>query len=379
MDSMIRFNLPHLTGNELKYIEQAITDGRISGNQHFTEKCHSFFERKYGFQKTLLTTSCTDALEMSALLAEIEPGDEVIMPSFTFVSTANAFLLRGAKIKFADSSDLTPNISVDAIRSQITSKTKAIVVIHYAGIACDMDEIMTIAKKNELYVIEDAAQAIDAYYKDQPLGSFGHFATFSFHETKNVISGEGGLLVVNDQQHQKRAEIIWEKGTNRTAFFRGEVDKYGWIDIGSSFLPSDIIAAFLYAQLEQLDQIQYNRKFIWQYYNDQLTPLQTKGHLQLPTIPDYATNNGHLFYVKCKDESTRDTLMQYLQGNGIKAIFHYLPLHQSEYFQQFTKENISLPNAEHYSQTILRLPLYCDMARADQDYIINKIFNFFSC
>jgi len=266
---MIPFNKPYLTGKEAHYLYHAVYSGKISGNGMFTQKCHNFFVQRYGFKKCLLTTSCTDALEMAAILIDIKQGDEVIMPSYTFVSTANAFVLRGATIVFADSGASNPNIDAEKLESLITPKTKAIVPVHYAGIACDMDKIMALAEKYNLFVIEDAAQAIDSYYNGRPLGSIGHLAAFSFHETKNIISGEGGMLVINDERFFRRAEIIWEKGTNRAEFFRGEVNKYGWVDIGSSFLPSEIIAAFLYAQLENLDDIQLKRKSIWNKYYSQ--------------------------------------------------------------------------------------------------------------
>ena len=270
----IPFNKPFLSGHELKYIKDALNTGKISGNGKYTQLCHEFFQKKYNFKKCLLTTSCTDALEMAAILIDIQPGDEVIIPSYTFVSTANAFVLRGAKIIFADSEKRTPNIDTEKIEALITSKTKAIIVVHYAGIACDLNKIHKIAKKYKLFVIEDAAQSIDSYYNDKPLGTLGHLATFSFHETKNVISGEGGMLVINDEHFLKRAEIIWEKGTNRSAFFRGEVAKYGWVDIGSSFLPSEITAAFLYAQLENLEKIQNKRITLWNNYFKYLKSLE---------------------------------------------------------------------------------------------------------
>ena len=278
----------------------------------------------------LLTTSCTDALELAALLIKIQPGDEVILPSFTFVSTANAFVLRGAKLVFADSTAENPNMDVTSVESLITPKTKAIVAVHYAGIACDMDFIMDLANKYKLFVIEDAAQAIDSYYKGKPLGSIGHLAAFSFHETKNVISGEGGMLAINDEQFIERAEIIREKGTNRSQFFRGEVNKYGWKEPGSSFLPSDIIAAFLYAQLENLDTIQQKRKLLWQCYYEMLLPLQTK--IQLPSIPYYATNNAHMFYIVCKNPEQRTALIDHLKSHNILSVFHYLSLHKSEFY-----------------------------------------------
>ena len=299
---MIPFNKPFLTGKETDYITDAVVSGKISGNGKYTQLCQQFFENKFCIKKTLLTTSCTDALEMAAILIDIKEGDEVIMPSYTFVSTANAFVLRGAKIIFADSMPNHPNIDASKIESLITPKTKAIVPVHYAGVACDMDTIMNLAKKYNLFVIEDAAQAIDSYYtgKDgikKALGSIGHLAAFSFHETKNIIAGEGGMLAINDEQFTERAEIIWEKGTNRSAFFRGEVDKYGWVDIGSSFLPSEIIAAFLWAQLENLEDIQQKRKSHWEQYKLQLENWSRTNEIQLPIIPEYATNNGHMFYI----------------------------------------------------------------------------------
>lgn len=357
---MIPFNKPFLTGNETKYIEQAVQSMKISGDGLYTKKCHKFFEEKYGFKKCLLTTSCTDALEMAAILIDIQPGDEVIMPSYTFVSTANAFVLRVAKIVFADSLPDHPNIDVSKIEALITSKTKAIVPVHYAGMACDMDPIMELAAKYNLFVIEDAAQAIDAYYKNKPLGTIGHLASFSFHETKNIISGEGGMLVINDDRFAQRAEIIREKGTNRSQFFRGEVNKYGWVDIGSSFLPSDIIAAFLYAQLENLDRIETQRKQIWDQYYELLKPLQEKGFLQLPQVPHYASHNAHMFYIILKDESTRTQLLQHLKNNGIQAVFHYLSLHKSEFYKD-KYQGAELVNCDKFSDTLVRLPFYYEL------------------
>jgi dTDP-4-amino-4,6-dideoxygalactose transaminase len=373
---MISFNKPYLTGKEGHYIYQAVLSGKISGDGIFTKKCHEFFEKRYGFHKCLLTTSCTDALEMAAILINIQPGDEVIIPSYTFVSTANAFVLRGAKIVFADSSSLNPNIDVDTIEALISNKTKAIVPVHYAGIACDMDKIMELAARYNLYVIEDAAQAIDSFYtgKDgikKPLGSIGHLSAFSFHETKNIMSGEGGMLVINDDKLIERAEIIREKGTNRSKFFRGEVDKYGWVDIGSSFLPSDIIAAFLYAQLENLDEIQRKRKEIWQYYFDALTPLAAEGLLQLPAIPGYATNNAHMFYVVCRDLEHRSELIQYLKSNDIQSVFHYLSLHKSPYYSS-KHDGRELTESDRYTDSVLRLPMYYEL---DPTPVINTILN----
>ncbi|MBN1382082.1 MAG: dTDP-4-amino-4,6-dideoxygalactose transaminase [Deltaproteobacteria bacterium] len=372
----IPFNKPYLTGKETDYIKQAVATGKISGNGLFTKKCQSFFERHYGFNKTLLTSSCTDALEMAAILCSIEPGDEVIAPSFTFVSTVNAFVLRGAKIVFADSEDLTPNINVAAIEPLITSKTKVIVPVHYAGIACNMNGILDLAKAYNILVVEDAAQAIDSYYLEKPLGSLGHLATFSFHETKNIIAGEGGMLVVNDDTFSKRSEIIWEKGTNRAAFFRGEVDKYGWVDIGSSFLPSDTIAAFLYAQLEHIVDIQTRRKNIWNLYMNGLKILETKGLLTLPSVPEYATNNGHMFYLVCKDLDERSRLINHLKHQGIMTVFHYLSLHKSPYYEK-RHDGRELPNSDRYSNCLLRLPLYFELRDQDVEVIIASILAFF--
>lgn len=374
---MIPFNKPYLSGNELKYIQEAVYSGKISGNGVFTKKCHAFFQQQYQFNKCLLTTSCTDALEMAAILCKIEPGDEVIMPSFTFVSTANAFVLRGAKIVFADSSAENPNLDVDKLGSLITPKTKAIVPVHYAGVACDMDGIMNIAEKNNLLVIEDAAQAIDSYYKGRPLGSIGQLSAFSFHETKNIISGEGGMMVINNTKFNHRAEIIWEKGTNRAEFFRGEVDKYGWVDIGSSFLPSEVVAAFLMAQLESLTRIQNRRKEIWNLYHAGLKELEIKGQLKLPVIPDYATNNAHLFYLICSSLDERSRLIDHLKKNDILAVFHYLSLHQSPFYQKL-HDGRGLPSADYYSDCLVRLPLFYELTNEQVEYIIEKITEFFN-
>jgi dTDP-4-amino-4,6-dideoxygalactose transaminase len=373
---MIPFNKPYLSGNELKYIEEAVLSGKISGNGLFTQKCHSFFIERFGFSKVLLTTSCTDALEMTAILIDIKKDDEVIVPSYTFVSTANAFVLRGAKIIFADSNSENPNIDVSMIESLITPKTKAIVIVHYAGIACDMDKIKQIAEKNNLYIIEDAAQAIDSYYKGRSLGSIGHLSAFSFHETKNVISGEGGMLVINDSQFNRRSEIIWEKGTNRSEFFRGEVNKYGWVDIGSSFLPSEITAAFLYAQFENLKDIQEKRIRSWNIYHEELKILEEKELLKLPFIPHYATNNAHMFYIICNNLETRNNLISYLKQNDILAVFHYLSLHKSPYFTN-KHDGRELPLADYYTDCLLRLPLYYDLKENEVKLIANKIKKFF--
>lgn len=373
----IPFNKPYLTGKETAYIKEAVASGKISGDGIFTQKCHHFFEQKYGFLKCLLTTSCTDALEMCAILLDIKEGDEVIAPSYTFVSTVNAFVLRGATIVFADSEENTPNLDCDTLEHLITPKTKAIVVVHYAGIGCNMGKILEIAQKHNLFVVEDAAQAIDSYYQDKPLGSLGHLAAFSFHETKNVIAGEGGMLVINDERFIQRAEIIREKGTNRSAFFRGQVDKYNWVDIGSSFLPSDIIAAFLYAQLENIDNIQKQRKTIWQRYYEGLKPLEEAGKILLPKIPFYATNNGHMFYVVCKNLQERSALINFLKEKDINAVFHYLALHNSPYYQK-KHDGRELPHCDKFTDCLVRLPFFYALEEESQVQIIDDIQIFYA-
>ncbi len=372
---MINFNKPYLTGKEMHYMYQAVYSGKISGNGLFTKKCQAFLEDKYGFKKTLLTTSCTDALEMCAILADIHPGDEVIIPSFTFVSTALAFTRQGAKIVFADSNVLNPNIDVDRIEALITPQTKAIVPVHYAGIACDMDKIMALAKKYKLLVIEDAAQGIDSYYKGKALGSIGHLAAFSFHETKNINSGEGGMLAINDEKFITRAEIIWEKGTNRNQFFRGEVDKYGWIDTGSSFLPSEIIAAYLYAQLENIEDIQQKRKNIWMQYHNGLKDWCHKNNIVMPYIPEYATNCAHMFFLVFNSVDQRTAFIAHLKQHDIYSVFHYLSLHKSPYFQN-KYEGKELTNSDRYTDCLVRLPLYYELSDADMNKIITTIKSF---
>jgi len=371
---MITFNKPYLTGKETHYIYQAVNTKKLSGNGTFTKQCHAFFENKYDFHKTLLTTSCTDALEMAALLLDIQAGDEVIMPSYTFVSTSNAFVLRGAKIVFADSYSDQPNIDPECIEPLITARTKAIVVVHYAGVACDMDVIMAIADKHNLKVVEDAAQAVDSFYKGKPLGGIAQLSAFSFHETKNIISGEGGMLVINDKKYADRSEIIWEKGTNRSAFFRGEVDKYGWVDVGSSFLPSEIIAAFLFAQLENLDDIQKRRIAIWEQYYEGLKPLAAQGHFDLPVIPDYATNNAHMFYLILPDLNRRQSFIKYLRSKEIHAVFHYLSLHESPYYNE-KHSGLELPNCDRFANCLVRLPFYYELEDQQISYIIQEIHN----
>jgi len=378
---MIPFNKPFLTGKETHYIYEAVNSGKLSGNGIFTKKCQAFFEQKYGFKKTLLTTSCTDALEMAAILANISPGDEVIVPSYTFVSTALAFIRQGANIIFADSSSSNPNIDVELIESLITPKTKAIVPVHYAGIACDMDKIMELAEKYNLLVIEDAAQAIESFFinkkgEKKALGSIGHLAAFSFHETKNIISGEGGMLAINDERFLDRAEVIWEKGTNRSQFFRGEVNKYGWVDTGSSFLPSEVIAAFLWAQLENLDLIQEKRIKIWNIYHQGLKKLNEQQVIEVPHIPSYATNNAHMYYIVVKSIEVRDALIAYLKAKQIMPVFHYLSLHLSEFYKNKHDGRV-LPQTDRYSDCLLRLPFYYDLEESQVVQIVDHINEFF--
>ena len=375
----IPFNKPHLTGKEAHYMYQAVFDGKLSGNGEFTKRCQHFMEQKYGFRKCLLTTSCTDALEMAALLCELQPGDEVIVPSYTFVSSALAFVREGAKIVFADSMRRNPNIDAGQIESLITPRTRVIVPVHYAGVACDMDAIMDIANRHNLIVVEDAAQAIDSYYtsprtgEKRPLGTIGHLSAFSFHETKNIISGEGGMLGINDERFIRRAEIIWEKGTNRAEFFRGEVNKYGWVDTGSSFLPSEVVSAFLWAQLEDMDNIQAKRKRLWNLYysllsaalNAQPSTLNAQPstlNYSLPDIPPYATNNAHMFYLVCRNLEERTALIKRLKENGILAPFHYLSLHSSPYYAPKHDGRV-LPECDRYADCLVRLPMFYDLTK----------------
>ena len=375
---MIPFNRPFLTGREAHYMYQAVYTGKLSGNGMFTKKCQQFFEDKYGFKKCILTTSGTDALEMAAILCDVKPGDEVIVPSFTFVSSALAFVRQGAKIVFADSCEHNPNIDADKVESLITDKTKVIVPVHYAGVACEMDKIMDIANRHNLFVVEDAAQAIDSYYKSKPLGGIGHFGCFSFHETKNVTAGgEGGAILINDERFNRRAEIIWEKGTNRAEFFRGMVNKYGWVDTGSSFLPSEINSAFLYAQLESLEEIQARRQEIWKQYHVGLKKLSENGFFSLPDIPDYATNNGHMFYIVCRSLDERSQLIGFLKEKGILAPFHYLSLHLSDYYQSVESNIPTLTNCDKFADRLLRLPMFFELRDKEIAYIIDSVRSFY--
>lgn len=371
----IPFNKPFQTGLELTYIQDAIQRGHLSGNGYYTQKCQQYLQEKYQFGRSFLTSSCTDALEMAAILLDIQPGDEVIVPSFTFVSTANAFAIRGAKIVFVDSKEDHPNMDVSLLEGLITSKTKAIVAVHYGGHPCEMDEISTLADQYGLYVVEDAAQAIDSFYLGKPLGSWGHLACFSFHETKNIQCGEGGVLVVNDPKLVNRAEIIWEKGTNRKSFSKGEVDKYTWVDLGSSFLPSELNAAYLFAQLESLEKIQSRREAIWlsyfnffqsQSYKESILPssyLENLKGFDFQVMSSEHQANSHLFYLLFESESSRRSYIQRLNDIGIMAVFHYQSLHKSDFSKRHFPEQFqrSLPNAERFSDTLLRLPLFFEL------------------
>lgn len=375
---MIPFNKPFLTGKKAHYMYQAVYTGKLSGNGVFTKRCQHLFEERYGFKKCILTTSGTDALEMAAILCDVKPGDEVIVPSYTFVSSALAFVRQGAKIVFADSSADNPNIDAEKIEALITDKTKVIVPVHYAGVACDMDKIMEIANRHNVLVVEDAAQAIDSYYKGKPLGGIGHLGCFSFHETKNITAGgEGGLLVVNDERFIRRAEIIWEKGTNRAEFFRGMVNKYGWVDTGSSFLPAEINSAFLWAQLESLDMIQNRRKEIWEKYYEGLKDLAAQGYFSMPNLPEYATNNAHMFYLVCRSLEERTRLIAYLKENGITAVFHYLSLHLSDYYTSNNTDTPNLPECDHYADCLVRLPMYYELKDEEVEYICKSVVSFY--
>lgn len=376
---MISFNKPYLTGKEAHYMYQAVYSGKISGNGIFTKKCQEFFENRFGFRKCLMTTSCTDALEMAAILCDVQPGDEIIVPSYTFVSSALAFVRQGASIVFADSNNDNPNIDVDKLEGLITEKTKVIVPVHYAGIACDMDRILDIARRHGILVVEDAAQAVDSFYKGKPLGGIGDFGCFSFHETKNVTSGgEGGLLVINNEKFIRRAEIIWEKGTNRAEFFRGMVNKYGWVDTGSSFLPTEIVSAFLYAQLENLDEIQDKRKLLWGIYYDGLRHLEEDGVARLPFLPEYATNNAHMFYMVCKSLEERTALINHLKSKEINAVFHYLSLHKSDYYRTHHTGTIpNLPQCDGYADCLVRLPMYYELTEEEAGMIVDAVNEFY--
>lgn len=375
---MIPFNKPPLTGNEERYILVSIQSTKISGDGEFTQKCHAWFEEKLGCKKALLTTSCTHALEMAAILLDIKEGDEVIMPSYTFVSTANAFVLRGAKIVFVDIRPDTMNIDETKIERAITDKTKVIVPVHYAGIGCEMDTIMDIAGRHGLFVVEDAAQGMMSTYKSKPLGTIGHLGTFSFHETKNYTSaGEGGLLIINDEKFKERAEIIREKGTNRSLFFRGMVDKYSWVDIGSSYLANDVSAAYLWGQLGMVNEINSDRLENWRKYYEGLQELERKGFIELPHIPTECQQNAHMFYIKTKDLDTRTKLLDYLKENGINAIFHYIPLHSAPAGLRFGRFEGEDKYTTDESERLLRLPLYYRIGNNDIAFVIDTLNKFY--
>ncbi len=375
--SAIPFNKPFKIGKELENIQKAIEWGHLSGGGKFSEAAESFFRKKFGVKKAVLTSSCTDALEMVALLLNIQPGDEIIAPSFAFVSTVNPFVMRGAKIVFADSCDNHPNINVETIQELITPKTRAIICIHYSGMACDVERLLEICKENNIHLIEDAAHAIDATWKgSQYLGTFGSFGTFSFHETKNIISGEGGMLCVNDEQFFERADIIVEKGTNRRSFFRGETAKYEWVDIGSSFRASELTAAFLMAQLIEKEKILKKRILLWNLYYENLSELASSGCFSLPQIPENASNNGHIFYLVLNSESDRIQLIKALADENILAVFHYQSLHKSPFYKR-KHDNSPLPNADRFSSCLLRLPLFYELDEAGVNRICHCIESFF--
>ena len=369
----IPFNQPFIIGRELEYIAQAVREGHLAGDGAFTKRCHAWLEEAFGAKRALLTHSGTAALEMAALLCDLEAGDEVIMPAYTFVSTANAFVLRGAWPVFVDIRSDTLNLDERLIETAISERTKAIVPVHYAGVACAMDAILEIARKHDLLVIEDAAQAVNATWKNNYLGTIGHLGCYSFHETKNYIAGEGGALVINDARFIERAEIIREKGTDRSKFFRGEVDKYTWVDVGSSFLPSELTAAFLYAQLEEADRINRKRLAIWKHYREALAPLEKDGLLRLPRIPATCRHNGHMFYILLPTATTRDELLQHLRGENIHAVFHYIPLHTSAMGKRFGYREGDLPITEDLAARLLRLPCFYAMTEAMIDRVANAI------
>lgn len=374
---MINFNVPPFTGKEMEYIKQAVENQKICGDGAFTKMCNEWIENKTHTKKCLLTTSCTHALEMSALLADIKEGDEVIMPSYTFVSTADAFVLRGAKIVFVDIRPDTMNIDENKIEEAITSKTKAIVPVHYAGVACEMDKIMEIANKYNLFVVEDAAQGIMSEYKGQALGTFGDFGCFSFHETKNFSMGEGGAILIKNEKYIENAEIIREKGTDRSKYYRGQIDKYTWVNYGSSYLPSDMNAAYLWAQLELADEITKARLDRWEQYNTLLKPLEEKGVLELPVVPQYCKHNAHMYYIKAKDIEERTELEAFLKANGVYAVFHYIPLHSATAGQRFGRFHGEDVYTTKESERLLRLPMFYTLKESEVDYCVNKIKEFY--
>lgn len=370
----IPFNKPLVFGNEISNIKQALENHILSGDGKFTRKCNEIMEKNFNAKKVMLTTSCTHALEMASILIDLQPGDEVICPSYTFVSTVNSFILRGAKPVFVDIREDTLNIDEKLIEEKITDKTRAIFPVHYGGVSCEMAKINEIAQGNNLLVVEDAAQGVNAKYKNKYLGTIGDLGTYSFHESKNYICGEGGALIVNNEKYMERAEIIREKGTNRSKFFRGEVDKYTWVDIGSSYLPADILAAFLYEQLINMDTIKNKRKEIFDYYYENLKDLELKDKFRLPIIPKECETNYHIFYILLTSERERDRLLKQLKKRGIHSVFHYIPLHTSPMGTKFGYKEGDLPNTEDLSKRILRLPFYYDLTQNEQKYVINTLY-----
>lgn len=377
--SKIPFNKPFIIGRELDYIQQAVASGHLAGDGMFTKKCHAWLEQRFGTNKALLTHSCTAALEMAAILSEVAPGDEVILPSYTFVSTANAFALRGAQLRFVDIRRDTLNLDESLVEAAITGRTRVIVPVHYAGVACEMDAICRMAERHGLLVVEDAAQAVNATYRGRWLGAIGNLGCYSFHETKNFICGEGGALAINDSRFLERAEIIWEKGTNRSKFFRGEVDKYTWVDIGSSYLASELAAAFLWGQLEAAEQISRHRRQMWSLYRSALQPLADSGKIGLPTIPAHCGHNAHLFYILLPDAKVRDHLIRHLKEHGIRTVFHYVPLHNSPMGLRLSEgKPVKLPVTENLSERVLRLPCYYELSEEEQMRVVQGISEFFT-
>jgi dTDP-4-amino-4,6-dideoxygalactose transaminase len=373
---MIPFNRPILPMKAVVYMTEAFASGKVSGDGLFSRRCEAWFQERYRISRCLLTTSCTDALELAALLLGVGPGDEVILPSFTFVSTANAFALRGARLVFADSLPDHPNLDPAQVEALVTPRTRVIVPVHYAGVAVDLDPILALARRRGVAVVEDAAQAVEATYRGRPLGALGDLGAFSFHETKNIHCGEGGAVAVNRPDLVGRAEILREKGTNRAAFFRGQVDKYGWVDLGSSFLPSDILAAILWAQLEQLDEIAQNRLALWDRYHQALAPLEQRGLVRGPTVPAFAGHNAHAYYLVLPDEPTRARFIAHLKARDILAVFHYQSLHRSAYFEG-KHDGRPLPNADRYTDCLVRLPLFHDLKAVEQDRVVDAVLTFF--
>lgn len=375
---MIDFNVPPFTGKEMEYMKEAVEAGKISGDGVFTKKCSAWMQEKFKVNHALLTTSCTHALEIAAYLTEIQPGDEVILPSYTFCSTADAFVQRGATLVFVDVRKDTMNLDESLIEDAITEKTKVIVPVHYAGVACAMEEIMEIAKRHDLQVVEDAAQGVDAYYKGKALGTIGNFGCYSFHETKNFSMGEGGAIVFNSDQKAEEAEILREKGTNRSKFFRGQIDKYTWVNYGSSYLPSDLNAAYLWAQLEIADQITQNRMETWNFYHKELKDLTDRECLELPFIPDYAKHNAHMYYIKLKDEPQRAALISHLHAHDVHTVFHYVPLHSAPAGQKFGRFHGEDRYTTKESDRLLRLPMYYGMKQEDREKVVEAIHSFFA-